>query len=159
MDQGTRVVTMKDGRIASNIEVDATVRVCIFLQKVPLFSKLTPSHLVELAKEVGTEVHPAGATIIRQGESGDKFYMIKEGKVEVFVEQGGPPQLVNTLDAGQFFGEVALLEDQPRNATVTAKGRVELYTLSKSEFQRAQATFEPVREELMKVFAQRYRGD
>jgi putative ABC transport system ATP-binding protein len=159
MDQGSRVVTMKDGRIASNIEVDATVRICIFLQKVPIFAKLTPSHLVDLAKEVGTEVHPAGATIIRQGESGDKFYMIKEGKVEVFVEQGGPPQLVNTLDSGQFFGEVALLEDQPRNATVTAKGQVELYTLSKREFQRAQATFEPVREELMKVFAHRYRGD
>jgi putative ABC transport system ATP-binding protein len=159
MDQGTRIVNMKEGRIASNIEVDETVRVCIFLQRVPLFSKLTPSHLVDLAEQVGTEVHPAGATIIHQGERGDKFYLIKEGKVEVFVEHDGPRHLVNTLDAGQYFGEVALLEDQPRNATVTAKGHLELYTLSKSEFQRVQTTFEPVREELMKVFAQRYRSD
>jgi CRP-like cAMP-binding protein len=84
--------------------------------------------------------------------------LIKEGKVEVFVEQGGPPQLINTLGAGQFFGEVALLEDKPRNATVTAKERVEQYTLSKSEYQGLRTTFEPVPEELMKVFAQRYRG-
>ena len=56
------------------------------------------------------------------------------------------------------LGEIALLEDQPRNATVMARNRLELYTLNKQDFLHARATFEPMRDELMKVFAQRFRS-
>ena len=51
----------------------STVRICVFLQNCPLFSGLSPSRLVEVAQQVRKEVHPPGATIIRQGEIGDKF--------------------------------------------------------------------------------------
>src|SRR6185437_8856459 len=121
MDKGDRVVTMKDGRIVSNIPVDETVRICFFLQKVSLFSALTPSHLVEVAEKIGKEIHPPGTVVIRQGEMADKFYLIKEGKVDVLVENGAKVVARTTLEAGQFFGETALIEDKPRNATVTVK--------------------------------------
>lgn len=158
MDRGDRVVTMKDGRIVSNILVDETVRICFFLQKASLFSGLTPSHLVEVAAKVGKEIHPADETIVRQGEAGHKFYLIKEGKVDVLREEGGAAVVRATLGAGQFFGETALIEDKPRNATVTASERVELYTLEKEDFLRAHEAFESMRDELLKVFAQRLPG-
>jgi putative ABC transport system ATP-binding protein len=156
MDKGDRVIAMKDGRIESNVLVDETIRICVFLQKVSLFAGLTPSRLVEVAEQVHREVHPPGATIIRQGEVGDKFYLIREGQVDVLRDDGAGPAKVATLDAGQFFGEVALLENERRNATVVAAERVEAYVLNKDDFLRARAAFESMREELMKVFAQRY---
>lgn len=157
MDQGDRVVTMKDGRIQSNVMVDDTVRVCVFLQNVPLFAGLPPGQLVEMVQQMHKESHPAGASIIRQGEPGDKFYLIKEGTVEVSVADGPSSPPLAILGPGQFFGEMALLENKPRNATVTARNRLECYTLNKQTFLRARAAFEPMSAELMKAFAQRYR--
>lgn len=159
MDQGDRVVTMKDGRIQSNVMVDDSVRVCVFLQNVPLFSGLTPGRLVEVAQQMRKETHATDSCIIRQGEPGDKFYLIKEGTVEVRVGEGSANMQVATLGPGQFFGEMALLENQPRNATVLARNPVECYTLNKQDFLHARAAFEPMRDELMKVYAQRYRAE
>ena len=157
MDRGDRVVTMKDGRVQSNVLVDETVRVCVFLQKVPLFAGLTPSQLVEVAEKMHREVYPPDATIIRQGEVGERWYLIKEGKVEVRVDDQTGSRVVATLDGGQFFGETAILEDKARNASVITRERVEVYSLQKEDFLEARRAFEPIREELMKVFAQRYR--
>jgi putative ABC transport system ATP-binding protein len=158
MDRGDRVVTMKDGRIVSNILVDETVRICFFLHKVSLFSALPPSHLVEVAAKVRKEKYQSGEQIIRQGEVAHKFYMIKEGQVDVHREEGGASVALATLGAGQFFGETALIEDKPRNATVTSSDRVELYALEKADFLRAHDAFESMRCELLKVFAQRFPG-
>ncbi|HEY7307732.1 MAG TPA: ATP-binding cassette domain-containing protein [Gemmataceae bacterium] len=157
MDRGDRVVTMKDGRVQSNVLVDETVRVCVFLQKVPLFAGLTPSQLVEVAEKMHREVYPPDATIVRQGEAGERWYLIKEGKVEVRVDDPTGSRVVATLDGGQFFGETAILEDKARNASVITRERVEVYSLQKEDFLEARRAFEPMREELMKVFAQRYR--
>ncbi len=101
------------------------------------------------------EAHPPGTYLIRQGEVGDKFYLIKKGNVEVYVDDGTASHLTATLWAGEVFGEVALLEDKPRNATVVTKDEVEVYTLSKEGFHQALAASEPMREELIKVFCQR----
>jgi putative ABC transport system ATP-binding protein len=156
IDQGDRVVNMKEGRIASDIRVDKTVRICLFLQKVPLFSGLTPARLVEVAENMKEEAHPPGTYLIRQGEVGDKFYLIKKGNVEVYVHDGTTTHLTATLGPGEVFGEVALLEHKPRNATVITKDDVEVYTLDKQGFHQALAASEPMREELIKVFCQRY---
>ena len=80
MNRGDRIVSMADGEILSDKEVDETVRICLFLRKVPLLSGLTPAQLVELADKVKVEILPAGTTIIRQGEDGEKFYVILRGK-------------------------------------------------------------------------------
>src|SRR5262249_44695552 len=145
--------------IQSNVLVDETVRICVFLQKVPLFAGLTPGQLVEVAEKMHREVFPPGAPIVRQGEAGEKWYLIKEGKVEGRVADETGSRLAATLDGGQFFGETALLENKGRNATVTAMERVEVYALQKEDFLEARSRFEPMREELMKVFAQRYRDE
>jgi putative ABC transport system ATP-binding protein len=156
MDRGDRVVTMKDGRVESNILVDETVRICVFLQKVALFAGLTPSCLLEVAENMRRETFPRGAAILREGDPGDKFYLIKEGKVEV-IEKTRPAGTAAVLGSGQFFGDTALLEDRPRDATVVAREPVEVYTLEKDDFLEAQRSFASMREELVKAFAQRSR--
>jgi putative ABC transport system ATP-binding protein len=159
MDKGDRIVAMKEGEIASDIRVDETVRLCVFLQQVSLFAGLTPGRLVEVAEKMHRETYPAGTTLFRQGEAGDKFYLIREGKVEVRMADGSDSRLVRLLGPSQFFGEIALLEDEPRSATVTATEPLEVYTLNKDDFLHARAAFEEMRDELMKVFAQRFRHE
>jgi CRP-like cAMP-binding protein len=156
IDRGDRVVNINEGRIASDIRVDKTVRICMFLQKLPLFAGLTPARLVEVAENMKEEAHPAQTCLIRQGEEGDKLYLLKKGSVDVHVDDGTGSRLEATLGVGEVFGETALVEDKPRNATVVAKDEVEVYTLSKPAFHNALAASEPMREELIKVFCQRY---
>jgi CRP-like cAMP-binding protein len=79
--------------------------------------------LIHVVAEPGTE-------IVRQGDHGDRFYVIDSGEVDVSVngEDAG------TMGAGDHFGEIALLRDVPRTATVTAKSEVSLHALERDEF-------------------------
>jgi len=155
LDVADRIVTMVQGRIKSNVLVRESSVVCEFLKECPIFSRLTPRTLTEVADQMKPEKHPAGAVIVRQGDPGDKFYIIKSGSVDVMVDDGTARHTVATLVKGDFFGETALLTGEPRNATVVAKEELELYSLGKEEFQavlHASATFE---EELRKALFER----
>jgi len=101
-----------------------------FLRQIPLFRPLQPPVLDELASSLISVKAAPGEQIIREGEPGDRFYIIRSGDVEVSSE--GRP--VATLGPGDYFGEIALLKDVPRTATITAKGEVELYALERDEF-------------------------
>jgi MFS family permease len=96
----------------------------------PIFSPLPASALEQLADRL-TEVRAgAGELIIRQGEPGDRFYVIEDGTVEVSVD-GAPGR---ELGRGESFGEIALLRNVPRTATVTASTDVVLYALDRAAF-------------------------
>ena len=100
------------------------------LRSLALFRPLPPATLDQLASALIAVSATDGEEIIRQGDSGDRFYVIAKG--EVAVTSDG--QHVSTLGKGDYFGEIALLRDVPRTATVTAKGDVELYALERDEF-------------------------
>jgi putative ABC transport system ATP-binding protein len=145
LDVADRIITMVQGRIKSNVVVRESSLVCEFLMQCPIFTRLTPRTLTEVADQVIAEKHPAGAVIVRQGDPGDKFYVIKSGTVDVIVEDAGKRRTVATLGKGSFFGEAALLTGAPRNATVVAKEDLEVYTLGKEQFQaviQSSASFE-----------------
>jgi CRP-like cAMP-binding protein len=74
------------------------------------------------------------ADIIRQGDIGDKFYVIAEGRANIIIDSDNGTRVAASMETGGFFGEVALLKDQPRNATVRASEPVVAYTLSKIDF-------------------------
>lgn len=77
---------------------------------------------------------PAGQVVVRQGAPADKFFIIVEGEVEVVHEDNGSSNVVATLHAGQFFGEMAILLDMPRSATVRTVSPTSLLTMDRDTF-------------------------
>ena len=135
LDVADRIVNLVDGRIRSNVLVKESALICEFLQACPVFARLTPKTLSETADRMTLERFAAGAVITRQGDPGDKFYVIRSGRVEILVDSGAGPKVVATLGKGDFFGEAALLTGAPRNATVVAKEDLEVYSLGNDDFQ------------------------
>lgn len=100
------------------------------LRRLALFRPLPPATLDQLASALIAVTATDGDEIIRQGDSGDRFYVIAKGEVDV----SSDGQHVSTLGESDYFGEIALLRDVPRTATVTARGDVELFALERDEF-------------------------
>jgi MFS family permease len=100
------------------------------LEAIPIFSPLSPPVLEQLAARL-TAVHArAGDEIIRAGDHGDRFYVVDAGTVEVLLD-GQPPRREGE---GTYFGEIALLKDVPRTATVRAATDVDLFALDRDDF-------------------------
>ena len=76
----------------------------------------------------------AGSAIIKEGDVGDKFYILESGEAEAF--KRGEEKPLKTYGKGDYFGELALLEDKPRAASVVSKGEVKVAALGKDGFQR-----------------------
>ncbi len=104
------------------------------LHTIPLLSELGPRELTELAERLTAEQLAAGQDVVRQGDEGQKLYLIASGQAEVLVAQDGRERRVNTLNDGDYFGEMALLSDEPRAATVRTTMPTQLYSLSRNDF-------------------------
>ncbi len=121
------------GRIAS---LDVGVRVpsheMAVLRGTDLFEPLPPTALERVARNVVPIRVAAGDVVIREGERGDRFYVVERGRA--LVTAGGTR--IAELGPGGYFGEVALLYDQPRNATVTAGTDLTMFVLERDEFLR-----------------------
>jgi hypothetical protein len=103
------------------------------LRSIPIFAPLSALALERLAASLVPIRAPSGSIIIREGETGDRYYVVAGGRVEVLV--GGRP--VRQLSRGEGFGEIALLREVPRTATVSAIEDVELLTLGRDQFLEA----------------------
>jgi MFS family permease len=118
-------------------EVDAATIVpeaqIALLRSLPIFAPLSAPVIERIGGRLIPLEAPAGEEIIRQGEPGDRFYVVAEG--EVAVSKDGHP--IASLGRGDFFGEIALLRDVPRTATVTARTKVRLYALEREDFLEA----------------------
>ena len=112
------------------------IRPIQLLRAVPLFAPLPEPTLQRLSAALMVVDAPEGTTVVREGEPGDRFYLIEDGHVDVSV--GG--KNVGRLGPGQSFGEIALLRDVPRTATVRATDAALLYALDRERFLEAVQT-------------------
>ncbi|KAI0892140.1 camp-dependent protein kinase regulatory subunit [Annulohypoxylon nitens] len=105
-----------------------------FLEEVPLLASLTPYERSKIADALETKKFPKGYTIIRQGDIGKSFFLLEDGEADAYKDGGS--QSVKHYKKGDFFGELALLDDKPRAADVISSSEVKVATLGKSAFQR-----------------------
>lgn len=103
----------------------------------PVFEGVPPDARMALADQFELRSFDNGDVIVREGEPGETFYLIRSGKVSISthgMKAGGEPVELGSMSDGSFFGEVSLLTDKPRTATVTAVGHVELMELTRERF-------------------------
>jgi len=155
LDVADRIISMVDGRIKSNVMPQESSVICEFLRRGSAFAQLTPGALSDVADKMIVESFPAGAAVIQKGDAGDKFYLIREGEVDVLVGGIDDPGTNVALGTGDYFGEAALLTGAPRNATVRARSPVVLYSLGKDDFQAAIEASKPFKEELLRMLFMR----
>jgi cAMP-dependent protein kinase regulator len=105
-----------------------------FLEEVPLLSSLTKYERSKIADALETQKFPAGTTIIKEGDAGEAFYLLESGEAEAY--KNGTENSVKHYTKGDYFGELALLNDAPRAASVISKTEVKVATLGKDGFQR-----------------------
>lgn len=171
MNLADRIVHMERGRIESNVVVAERLFVRDGLRQSPAFAAILPEEQQKIADELLVGVHPelpvrsdqlathpgrlevydAGQEIIREGDpvnEHSKFYLVRRGTVEVW--RSG--KKVAELRPRGYFGEVALLMDQPRNATVRAADRVEVYTVDRATFDRYKSTSRPFIDRILENF-------
>lgn len=125
------------------------------LRRVPLFAKLEPSKLKLLAFTSERLTFQPGQPLMRQGDMGDAAYVIMEGQADVIVETPQGPLTVAHLKRNDFVGEMAILCDVPRTATVTATTEVVTLRIAKELFFRLVTEFPQMAVEIMRVLAQR----
>lgn len=106
----------------------------IFLNSVPILASLSREEKLQLVDALEYETFNQNTTIIKQGDKGDKFYIIVEGEAVVYQSTAQGTARVNMLFKADFFGEAALLSDEPRKATVEAKTRVVALVLKRETF-------------------------
>jgi len=107
-----------------------------FLKGVPILSSLEPSELYKVADALEPQNFEDGQNIITEGETGDKFYIVIEGEAVVLKKMEGRDEEVLRLSKGDYFGELALLNDKARAATGRAVGPVRCAVLDRGSFSR-----------------------
>jgi voltage-gated potassium channel len=122
--------------------------------RVPLFSGLDASGIAAIARLLKPQIVPAHYAIVRRGEPATAMFFIMSGEVEVDVQ----PHPVR-LRGGQFFGEIALLRDTQRTATVTAHTETQLLALEAGDFRKLMDQFPEIRQRVIQVAEGRLGGD
>ncbi|RJE17849.1 hypothetical protein PHISCL_09813 [Aspergillus sclerotialis] len=105
-----------------------------FLEEVPLLSSLKKYERAKIADALDTIKYPAGSTIISEGDPGDAFYLLESGEADAF--KNGVERPVMSYKRGDYFGELALLDDKPRAASIVTKSEVKVARLGRDGFKR-----------------------
>jgi CRP-like cAMP-binding protein len=127
-------------RVIEREKVGRSVAWADLLRQMPLFAELDGRQIGRIAAQVQAATFAPGALLIRQGEVGDAFYVIESGRAQVSVEREGEMRAVAELGPGEYVGEIALLLQVPRTATVQALTPLNTLVLRKNDFDRLVAS-------------------
>jgi CRP/FNR family cyclic AMP-dependent transcriptional regulator len=129
-----------------------------FLSKVPLFQSLNDKQLKQLSTWLVKREYAAGQTIVEQGKGGEGFFIILSGKAEATRKRAdGTKVVVNQFGPTDYFGELALLDDGIRTATVAATEKVECFVLVRWDFLAKLGTNADMAVKILQELARRFR--
>jgi len=123
------------------------------LRNVPLFRNLDAAKLKLLAFTSERLTYAAGDSLFSQGDSGDTAYVIVEGEADIIIETPSGPIIVATVKQNDWVGEIAILCDVPRTATITAKSKLTTLRISKDVFFQLIMQFPQMSVEVMRELA------
>jgi CRP-like cAMP-binding protein len=134
------------GRVRKGEKVDR-------LKAVPLFAELSRHHLSQLAGIVDELQREGGEVLTREGEKGDEFFIVVDGSVRIDQRW----RKVGTLGGGDCFGEMSLLDGEPRSATVTTTAPTTLLVIHRDDFERMLHTNPPIMRAMLTTLSRRLR--
>ncbi|MBI2890184.1 MAG: ion transporter [Nitrospirae bacterium] len=123
------------------------------IQKVPIFEGASLDFLTEIVLSLKPVVYPPGSYVFKKGSVGRNMYFISRGTIEVVSEDG--ETVFATLTGGNFFGEIALLLDQPRTASIRSADYSDLYTIDKETFERVLKNYPEVESQIQEFARKR----
>ena len=128
------------------------------LKAVPFFTQLSDKELDTIRAVAAEKSYPKNAVVLTEGEMGDSLYMIMTGKVKVFIgDEEGREIILKILGPGAFFGEMSMIDKQPRSASVTTIEASMFLVLSHAAFERCVEQAPRIANMVMRVLAQRVR--
>jgi signal-transduction protein with cAMP-binding, CBS, and nucleotidyltransferase domain len=111
----------------------STMERILFLRRVPLFADLSPADLKQVAAAIGERLHTDGDVIAQEGDPGEELYIITSGAVRVLA--GADKAEVARRGPGEYVGEMAIISQEPRMASLVAAGEVRLLSLERAAFE------------------------
>lgn len=138
--------------------MNTTVQDAPNLARVPLFTDLDDESLKELSAVARKRVFRQGEVIFHRDDPGQVLYIVKEGKVKIaLTSPDGQEVSLTVFGAGECFGELSILDGEPRSADAIALERVELYALQRQDFVNVVMNHPKIAVQVMKVISQRLR--
>ncbi len=135
----------------------SVMEVILALKSTPLFRSVPGEGLKRLSDFVHEKSALAGEIVFREGDFGDEMYLVRSGRVEIHQELGESPALIERVEPGGYFGEIAIIDDLPRTATATAEVDTSLLVLHKNDFRTAVQDYPDIAFEIFREFTRRLR--
>lgn len=130
-----------------------------FLTQISLFKGMTDADLHVIADSVNKITLPAGETLFREGDAGDKAYIVKKGELEILKEANGRDVLLAVRGPNAVIGEMALLESSPRSATVRARKETTLFEIGKEKFDELLMSSTSAMQSIFQMMLDRHQSD
>jgi CRP/FNR family transcriptional regulator len=135
----------------------SVMEVILALKSTPLFHDVPGEGLKRLSDFIQEKKARGGEVIFREDDLGDEMYLVRSGQVSIQQELESGPALIEMVEPGGYFGEMAIIDDLPRNASATAEVDSSLLVLHKNDFRASVQDYPDIAFEVFREFTRRLR--
>jgi CRP/FNR family transcriptional regulator, cyclic AMP receptor protein len=135
----------------------SVMEIILALRSTPLFRNVPGEGLKRLSDFIQEKTARTGDTIFREEDLGDEMYLVRTGQVSIHQELTSGPALIETVEPGGYFGEMAIIDDLPRTASALADVDTSLLVLHKNDFRAAVQDYPDIAFEIFREFTRRLR--